>query len=94
MQYVRVPSEQVEATQPAPEAQRDERDAARYRWLRDVATAGDWEHIGQTTDPANTDARIDECMAAYKDVVLAAASPSPSPTEGEKRDTGMPGAEG
>lgn len=39
------------------------KDAERYRWLRDVASGGDWEHIGQTTDPANTDARIDECMA-------------------------------
>ena len=47
------------------------KDAERYRWLRDVASGGDWEHIGQTTDPTNTDARIDECMAAYKVVGAA-----------------------
>ncbi len=47
------------------------KDAERYRWLRDVASGGDWEHIGQTTDPTNTDARIDECMAAYRAVGAA-----------------------
>ena len=46
-------------------------DAERYRWLRDVASGSDWEHIGQTTDTTNTDARIDECMAAYKAVGAA-----------------------
>jgi len=43
-------------------------DAERYRWLRDVAARGDWEHIGNTTDATSTDVRIDECMAAYKAV--------------------------
>lgn len=42
------------------------RDAERYRWLRDVASGGDWEHIGQNTDPTSTDALIDECMEAYQ----------------------------
>ena len=46
-------------------------DAERYRWLRDEASGGDWEHIGQNTDPINTDARIDECMAAYKAIGAA-----------------------
>ena len=44
------------------------KDAERYRWLRDAASGGDWEHIGHTTTPNTTDARIDECMAAIKAV--------------------------
>ena len=40
------------------------KDAERYRWLRDAATGGDWETIGQGTDPGSTDAAIDAAMAA------------------------------
>jgi hypothetical protein len=47
------------------------KDAERYRWLRDEASGGDWEHIGQSTDPTSTDAAIDKCMAAYKAVGAA-----------------------
>ncbi len=47
------------------------KDAERYRWLRDVASAGDWGHIGQTTEPSNTDARVDECRDAYAAVDAA-----------------------
>ncbi len=42
------------------------KDAERYRWLRDVASGDDWENIGQTAGPTNTDALIDERMAAYQ----------------------------
>jgi hypothetical protein len=42
-------------------AERDalRKDAERYRWLRDVAVATDWEDIGFRTTPTTTDAYID-----------------------------------
>ena len=40
-----------------------EEDARRYRFLRDVATGGDWEHIGQTCCPGDTDSAVDELMS-------------------------------
>ena len=47
------------------------KDAERYRWLRDAASVGDWDHIGHTTTPNTTDACIDECMADIKAVGAA-----------------------
>jgi hypothetical protein len=42
-----------------------EQDAARYWWLRDVASSSDWEYIGHQL-AANTDAEIDASIAALK----------------------------
>ena len=52
--------------QPASEQMPSEeaRDAARYRWLRDVAQSQDWEWLGHSTTPATTDSAIDELMRA------------------------------
>lgn len=37
------------------------KDAERYRWLRDVASADEWELIGHNTDPTTTDSVVDAC---------------------------------
>lgn len=41
--------------------ERDDQDAARYRWLRDVAEATDWEMLGYQ-DRGRRDAAIDDAM--------------------------------
>jgi hypothetical protein len=41
-------------------------DAMRYRWLRDEADPADWEYIGWQSEPATTDAAIDQARLALK----------------------------
>jgi hypothetical protein len=41
-------------------------DAARYRWLRDVASGSTWDEIGNTSEPETTDDAVDQSMAAAK----------------------------
>jgi hypothetical protein len=55
-----IPGENGRLRRELAEAQRD---AARYRWLRNIATAGDWVEIG-ATDAETTDAAIDAAIAS------------------------------
>ena len=64
------PSDQLPAREPAQAPaiftmhtqSEDARDAARYRWLRDVAQSQDWEWLGHSTTPITTDSAIDGLM--------------------------------
>ena len=41
-----------------------QKDAARYRWLMDVASTSNWEDVAHNTIPSNTDNYLDNYMKA------------------------------
>lgn len=53
-----------------------EKDAERYRWLRDKATGADWEHIGYQ-DNEQKDAYVDD-YSKYQDRANSRESDTPN----------------